>query len=73
VLIGWVGFCFGKAREEDDERRRARADKQVRMHCFDSREKESTLSEGIEREREREGTWWTHTGGGNALAFKQPT
>jgi hypothetical protein len=26
-----------------------------------------------EREREREGTWWAHTGGGNALAFKQPT
>ena len=25
-----------------------------------------------ERERERERTWWTHTGGGNALAFKQP-
>jgi hypothetical protein len=26
-----------------------------------------------ERERERELSWWTHTGGGNALAFKQPT
>jgi hypothetical protein len=26
-----------------------------------------------EREREREGTWWAHTGGGNALAFTQPT
>jgi hypothetical protein len=26
-----------------------------------------------EREREREGTWWAHTGAGNALAFKQPT
>jgi hypothetical protein len=23
-------------------------------------------------EREREWTWWTHTGGGNALAFKPP-
>jgi hypothetical protein len=22
---------------------------------------------------EREGTWWTHMNGGNALAFKQPT
>jgi hypothetical protein len=26
-----------------------------------------------EREREREWTGWAHTGGGNALAFKQPT
>ena len=25
------------------------------------------------RERERERTWWDHTGGGHALAFKQPT
>jgi hypothetical protein len=24
----------------------------------------------LPRERERERTWWTHTGGGNALAFK---
>ena len=23
--------------------------------------------------REREWTWWAHTGGGKALAFKQPT
>ena len=23
--------------------------------------------------RGREWTWWAHTGGGNALAFKQPT
>jgi hypothetical protein len=25
------------------------------------------------RERERERTWWAHTGGGNALAFKPPS
>jgi hypothetical protein len=25
------------------------------------------------REREREWAWWAHTGGGNALAVKQPT
>jgi tRNA U38,U39,U40 pseudouridine synthase TruA len=25
-----------------------------------------------EREKEGEWTWWAHTGGGNALAFKQP-
>ena len=25
------------------------------------------------RARERERSWWAHTGGGNALAFKQPT
>jgi hypothetical protein len=27
---------------------------------------------GLARVRERECTWWAHTGGGNALAFKQP-
>jgi hypothetical protein len=26
-----------------------------------------------ERRSQREWTWWAHTGGGNALAFKQPT
>jgi hypothetical protein len=29
--------------------------------------------EGRVSERESEWTWWAHTGGGNALAFKQPT
>ena len=26
-----------------------------------------------ERTKERKWIWWAHTGGGNALAFKQPT
>ena len=28
---------------------------------------------GLPPPREREWAWWTHAGGGSALAFKQPT
>jgi hypothetical protein len=41
------------------------------------RERERETERQREREREREtkterGSWWAHTGGGNALAFKPP-